>query len=54
MSAILDINELADGAPRAVETLGRVGHIIILNQKSPLHKVHLDTTNASNFDRCLR
>ncbi len=53
LSAILDINELADVVlRRAVEALGAmVGHVIILNRKSPLHKkYHLDTTDASNFD----
>jgi two-component system, OmpR family, phosphate regulon sensor histidine kinase PhoR len=53
LSAILDINELTDVVlRRAVETLGAmVGHIIILNQKSPLHKeYHLDKTDASDVD----
>ena len=53
LSAILDINELTDVVlRRAVETLGaRIGHIIILNQKSPLHKeYHLEKNDASGSD----
>ena len=53
LSAILDINELTDVVlRRAVEALGAmIGHIIILNRKSPLHKEYrLDTTAASNYD----
>ena len=53
LSAILDINELTDVVlRRAVEALGAmVGHIIILNRKSPLHKeYHLETIAASESD----
>ncbi len=53
LSAILDINELADVVlRRAVEALGAmVGHVIILNRKSPLHKeYHLSTTAGSDDD----
>ena len=53
LSAILDVNELTDVVlRRAVETLGaRIGHIIILNQKSPLHKeYHLEKNDASGSD----
>jgi signal transduction histidine kinase len=53
LSAILNIDELADVVlRRAVEALGAmVGHVIILNRKSPLHKeYHLDTIDVSNFD----